>query len=404
MERPKAPGLKFRSRQQGAVPYWRAPTEAIAKGFTPPFLRLRFKGWESDERICAAMLAHCHRLQAEAMLFISDRPSAAFDETFGALIDRYLKDPESSFARLKPSSVHPYEIYAEKLRQHIGEIRIDLSDGRDVQRWFKVWAGVDNLKHPDARLPRARMMLAVLKAAVSFGVICRLDGCAAFSAILSELEFPSTRRRAAAPTAAQVEAARTAAHAVGARSRALAYALQFETTLRQWDVIGVWVKLSDPRPSSVIDGDEKWIGPTWAMVDDQLVLRITYGKTEGTSGLRGSYDLSVCPMVVEELQHARRPRIGPLIVDEKTGLPYRERHFQQGWKADFKAAGLSEIWNRDLRAGAITEAGMVGADPNDTRKIAGHTTVRQVATVYDRDTLEAQRRVARLRKAARKEQ
>lgn len=351
------------------------------------------------------MLAHCKHLQDEAALFRSDRRATqpGFDHTFGALLDRYLCDPESSYARLKPGSVVPYTIYAAKLKKHIGNIRIDMTDGRDVQRWFKTWAGVDNLKHPDAKIPRARTTLAVLKAATTFGVVCRLPGCADFCTILSRLEFPTTKPRSYAPVAEQVKAMRHAAHNAGAPSRALAYALQFETTLRQWDVIGVWVPLSDPRPSAVIIGNKKWLGPTWSMVDDHLVLRLTYGKTEDTSALRGVYDLSICPMVMEELQHVALPRSGPLIVYERTGQPYVGRQFETGWRADFKAAGLPPgMWNRDLRAGADTEASMAGARLDDRAKLHGHTSTKMLEQVYDRDRLGAQARVMELRVAKRR--
>jgi hypothetical protein len=391
------PGLKYRHRVGGAVPYWFAPAEAAKRGFKPRAVRLH----GTDDEIAA----HCARLQAQALTFLTTARYARpdFDLTFGALLDRYLTDPESSYVRLDYGSTHPYTVYAGKLKERIGAVRIDLTDGRDVQRWFKQWAGVDNLKHPSARLPRAHAMLSVLKAAVSFGIVCRLAGCAEFAAILRELKFPHKKPRAYAPTAAQVEAARAAARAAGAPSRALAYAIQFDTTLRQWDVRGVWVPLADPRPSSIIQGLRKWIGPTWGMVDANLVLRLTYGKTEDTSGLRGTYDLSACPMVMEELQHVPAPRSGPLVVDERDGLPYRGDNFLRAWKRDFKAAGIpAGVWNRDLRAGAITEAGMANADRGQLRKVTGHTTDRMIGEVYDRDTLEAHRAIMPLRAEWRK--
>jgi hypothetical protein len=413
MERPKAPGLKFRPRKGAPdAAYWFAPREAVAAGFEPKSVRLHYDGWEDDHRLAADLVARCHRLQAEVLMFMSagHQEAPAFDGTFGVLIDRYLTDPESTYRSLKPSSLHPYTIYAAKLKQHIGEVRIDHSDGRDVKRWFRTWAGVDHLegavpdplKHPEAKLPRARSMFCVLKAAVAFGIVCRLTGSPEFDAILGKLSFPVKKRRAFAPTAEHIEAARMAAHAAGARSRALAYALQFETTLRQWDVIGIWVPLSDHRTSPVIDGSEKWIGPTWSMVSDQLILKITHSKTEDTSETTSTYDLKVCPMVLEELQHVA-DRNGPLIVNERTGVPYRYERFQDGWKRDFRDAGLpAKMWNRDFRAGAITEGGMAGATSDDRRKVAGHTTDRQIAQVYDRDTLEAHRRVMKARSAARK--
>ena len=398
MDKIKAPGIGYRRRKNGLdVPYWVADARAVKAGYSVKAVNL--SAFVHDP---ALLRQRCERLQAEMLMWLSGHRAekVAFDGTFGTLIERYLTDKESSYARLKPSSRHPYSIYASKLIEHIGARRIDACDGRDVNKWFKVWAGnVDELRSSDARIPKARMALTVLKSAISFGVICRLPGCAAFNTILAELVFPGNRRRTFAPTAADIEAAREAAHQSRAPRRALAYALQFETTLRQWDVIGQWLPLSDPRPSAVIDGDEKWIGPTWAHIDADFILRLVHGKTEDTSEAAGTYDLSVCPMVVAELANISvEERKGPLIINERTGLPYRHATFRDAWRDDFKRAGLPpKMWNRDLRAGGITEGGMAEASVDDRRKVAGHTTNRMTATIYDRDMLEAHRRVAQKR-------
>jgi hypothetical protein len=105
-------------------------------------------------------------------------------------------------------------------------------------------------------------------------------------------------------------------------------------------------------------------------------------------------------MVVEELSRVSpEARKGPLIVNERTGLPYGEQAFQNVWKAVRNAAGLSpKLWNRDIRAGGITEGGEAGASADDRAKVAGHSTPRMVRSVYDRqDGLIAASRVAEAR-------
>jgi integrase len=398
-ERAQAPGLKYRKRKRGCdTPYWIADEAAIKAGYPVKCVNLARYRDNPD-----MLRSRCVRLQAEMLLWVNGQRNSlpAFDGTFGSLIELYTSDPESSYHKLKPSSRHPYGVYAGKLKGHIGERRIDACDGRDVRKWFKVWAGVEDLRSPNAKIPAARMGLTVLKSAVSFGVMCRLAGCAAFSAILREMEFPTNRRRPFAPTVSQVEAVIAAAHAAGAPGRALAYAIQFETTLRQWDVTGQWVPLAEQGPSAVIDGDRKWLGPTWSQVDEHLVLRLTHAKTAEMSGARSAYDLKLCPLVMREL--AKMPperRTGPLVIDERTGLPYRYDRFKDAWHADFKAAGIpAKVWNRDLRAGGVTEGGKAGASLEDRSKVAGHTDQRTTADVYDRDVLEAHRRVAKARTA-----
>ena len=130
------------------------------------------------------------------------------------------------------------------------------------------------------------------------------------------------------------------------------------------------------------------------MIDDQLMMKIQPSKTENTTAVEISFDLSICPMVMEELaQIPASERNGPLIINERAGLPYIYQTFRLGWNADFQAAGIPKgMWCRDLRAGGVTEGGKAGASKDDRRKVAGHAKEKQTEK-YDRDQLAAQRRV-----------
>jgi hypothetical protein len=221
--------------------------------------------------------------------------------------------------------------------------------------------------------------------------------------ILQQQKFPGPRPRDIAPTAAEIVAVRTAAHELGHPEAAFAYALQFEGSMRQWDVVGKWVPLSYKQPSSIIDRNKKWIGPMWSQIDQNMILRYAPAKTQFTSGAQVTLDLRECPMVLAELgtmpEQARR---GPLIVNPMTGLPYRQNAYHDVWQRVRKTAGIRErVWSRDMRAGGVTEGRQAGAPTDDLAKTAGHSTKRTTAEVYDRDHLEAHRRVARARVAYR---
>jgi integrase len=175
--------------------------------------------------------------------------------------------------------------------------------------------------------------------------------------------------------------------------------------MRQWDVTGKWVPLDDKKPSLVIDGTCKWVGPMWSQIDENLILRYTPAKTQFTSGAEVVLDLLMLPMVMEELakvpEEARR---GPLIVNPCTGLPYRNWYFGHVWRKVRKLTGIrKEVWNRDTRAGAVTEARQAAVPTDDLAKVAGHSNKRTTARVYDRDRLEAARRVAKARKTQREQ-
>jgi integrase len=173
--------------------------------------------------------------------------------------------------------------------------------------------------------------------------------------------------------------------------------------MRQWDVIGKWVPLADKKASAIIDGMSKWIGPMWAQIDEHLILRYTPQKTQFTSAAQVVLDLRELPMVMEEL--AKLPddaRRGPLIVNPRTRLPYRNWYFGEVWRAVRKCTGIkTTVWNRDVRAAGVTEGRQAAAPIDDLAKLAGHSDKRTTAKVYDRDRLEAVRRVAKLRKTHR---
>ena len=397
-ERPKSPCLKWPKRKNGPpVPTWVASVRAIKAGYEPKTVNLS----EYADRP-EMLVQRCERLTDEMNLWFRMKrfPSRQFDGTFKFLLELYQSDAKSPFnTGIKPGTRKPYSIYLGKLIRHIGHLHLDRCDGRDVMDWFAQWrVGSKTKRYPDGKdqLAAARMALAVLEAAVSFGIICRLPGVAAFKAVLGELEFPRPRPRKHAPVAAQIIAARAAAHAHGRPRRALAYALQMDTTGRQWDWIGIWAEHSDPRISDVVDAAGKWFGPRWSDIDENMVLTLKPTKTEDTTAVEISYDLSVCPMVMEEI--ARIPeseRVGPLVINEHTGLPYRTDAFRFGWRSDYKAAGIpDEIWNRDTRAGGITERRLAGANPDDRRRLAGHSKEEQTAD-YERGAvdLEAHRNV-----------
>ena len=72
------------------------------------------------------------------------------------------------------------------------------------------------------------------------------------------------------------------------------------------------------------------------------------------------------------------------------------------WRRVRQTTGIGkEVWNRDIRAAGVTEGRQAGAPTDDLAKQAGHANKRTTAKVYDRDRLEASRRVAKARTAHR---
>jgi hypothetical protein len=397
MEKARAPGLRWR---KSGKPIWRASRAAIKANYPVKSVPLTASAHDS-----AALVARCHRLTAEMNDWIAGRHvrDLVFDGTIRSLFAFYQTDRDSPYHNLEPASRHPYDSYIGMMVETVGARRIDALDGRDLKRWYEEFSAPR--KHGGKpRLAAARMAMIALKTALSFGVACRKPGCADLLLILQKSRFiKSVPPRTEAPTASEIVAAREAATRLGHAAAALAYALQFEGAMRQWDVTGKWVPLTYKTPSAVIDGNWKWLGPMWSQIDQNLILRYKPAKTQFTTGAEVTIDLKECPMVLVELGKVPdAAKFGPIIVNPATGLPYRNWYYGRVWRNVRKATGIRPtVWNRDLRAAGVTEGREAAAANDDLAKVAGHTGKRTTAKVYDRAHLAAHRRVAQARTAYR---
>lgn len=397
MEEVKAPGLKWIQRRASRTPVWVASIKDYPGGPTRNLSHLR----DYPEQIAA----QCELFQAEMNAWkagLRGQALEGFNGTLGALLERYQKDEESPYHSLRPGSRHPYDYYLAKMLHEVGDKRIDKITGVDLKRWHNSWS--DN----GEKLAASKMARAVLDAAVTFGVASRLPGCIELREVLKAAgrKLPNPKRRESTVTADQVVKLRAAAHADGRPSSALTYALVFETTLRLWDVIGQWWPLDSALISDVISERRKvkWFGVRWEDIGPDMVLRYVPSKTSAKTGLAITFPVHRAPMVMEELAHwPTDKRTGPLVVYEGTGLPYESNYFGEKWRLDRAAAGISDkVWARDLRASGISEARAAGVATDDAAKVAGHSSTKTTAAIYDRAALEAAERFADARSQRRK--
>lgn len=358
--------LRRIKRRNDIAFYWYCPEAARAQGYPRKTAPLRDMT-EEEAREKALRLDQAALLWAASQSGSWNRP---FDGSLAHLIDLYRNHEESSWHGLKPGTRKLYNIYLDRSRAEVGTRRIGNISGLDLLRWHRAWSNEG--QHRSA----ARMALKAIQSAARFGVLSRLRDCEGLLLILRELRIGGTKPRTAVITAEQVVSLRKAAHARQRPSLALLYAFQYETGLRLWDCAAL----------------------QWSQVKDNVLTTVPT-KTEDTTSVRVLADLPTCPMVMEELEHYSRDRIGPIIVNEGTGKPYSPAATQWWWRRLTKDVGLPpSIWNRDLRASAVTEARQAGAATDDVAKVAGHSTPRVTAQVYDRAALEAQRRVAEARR------
>jgi hypothetical protein len=163
--------------------------------------------------------------------------------------------------------------------------------------------------------------------------------------------------------------------------------------MRQTDVIG---KFEDGKDLPDV---LEWVnGLRWQDITEDRILSHTTSKNQRDV----PHDLNEYPLIRAELDRFPIvPRLGPVIVDDKTGKPFIYRDFASRWRRVARLAGIpDEVWNRDSRAGGITEARTAGADKDDVRETAGHAETR-TTDIYIRDKIEQARRTIRARVAHR---
>jgi hypothetical protein len=182
--------------------------------------------------------------------------------------------------------------------------------------------------------------------------------------------FPKELASQSANEVEQVKAVRVKAHWQHWDTMAMAQALQFELMLRQKEVIGEWIPISEPGASKVTnDSERKWLmGLCWEQIDENLILRHNHSSEKGEDI---KFDLKLAPMVLEEfalhvqtpivrLTRAALPASGPMIICETTGYPYSTAEFRRKWRIVAKLAGIPDnIKNMDS-----SPAGMIFRGPD----------------------------------------
>jgi hypothetical protein len=235
--------------------------------------------------------------------------------------------------------------------------------------------------------------MATLRVIFGYGKALGIPHCDRLKSILSELRFRNIAPRRQRMTYAWTLAFMAKADEIGHPEMALAQAIQFELTLRQRDVIGEWLPDGHSR---------RWAnGLTWNHIAPDLILEKQTTKT----GAHAAFDLKEYPLVRARIEQVpSEKRIGPVILNPSTGLPYKRRTYAERWREIARLAGIpDDVWNMDSRAGGITEGSEAGADLELLRHVATHTNTATTA-IYSRQTLEKTTTVARLRVAHRNKQ
>lgn len=395
------PGLKVRHNRDGTERlYWVARPDLAATGYEPRTVRLHYNRADSNDRPLIA--AACSRLQAEMLAWAVGRRDArtVFDGTVASLIRLYQHDQASPYRDLKWNTRRTYDQVLGVIEKAFGQRALAALGIADFRRWYDEARKPKQPGGPE-RVRKAHGIVAMLRRLFAYGVTAEHAHCARLAAILDEARFKQPGRRRLKLDLAHVEAFIPKAIEAARLSLALGTALQFETTLRQRDVIGEWEPIAEgDMPTGIVLGGRRWVrGLTWADISSELTITKETTKTGAVVG----HDLRLCPLVLDLLdQVPAARRVGPLIIDETAGRPYAEHAYAREWRTIARAAGIPDaVWNMDARSGGISEADDAGADLDHIRSAAGHSQASTTAR-YVRGTIGKSRKVAELRLAHRK--
>lgn len=391
-----APGLKRLRRKNNRVDkYWVANEKIVKKGYPIKTVRLFF-GDTIEERLACA--ARCRQLQQEMESW--GRGDVAKHEayppgTVGWLIEMYRNHPDSRYHEVRESTRKTYDFGLEMLERGHGKVVVDEVTGPTVRRWFKSWCEPAEAGGP-VRHRRGYLGIQLLRIVTNFGTELRDAAAKDLADILGKMEFKNPSRRRTRMSFEQAVEFRKVAREMGWPSMARAIAIQFAAFLRQKDVIGEWVEDDGTSKGGVVRDGKRWQwGLCWGdHLSASLMLAKPTSKSNGETIVE--HNLALYEEVVAEFADVA-DRVGPVIKDETTGLPYSQRNFSKRYRVIARAAGIPDnVWNMDARAGAVSESYDAGAQAFDVMRSAGHTEMK-TSQRYDRDDIEKTTRVAALR-------
>lgn len=400
-----APGLVWRPRKNGWVATWQARSDLIKDGYAPQTARL-WAGADLTEIEAEHIATQCRRLQSDMRMFakegdfVSNRPTLTLRE----LINKYQTDADSTYHKKRYAVRKNHDITLKRMVAKHGDVALTDIKARLLLAWHKEWS------NDGQKIAIAHAFIGHLRTLFGFGVTLLEDPeCERLVGVMHLMRFPMPKARTERLTADQAVAHRAKAHWRGWDTMALAQACQFELMLRQKDVIGEWVPLSEPGISATVGPKGKWLmGLRWEEIDQSLILKHTTSKR----GKDIEVDLKLAPMVLEELAlHSKTPiakltreslpASGPLIICEVTGFPYSTAEFRRKWRIVADLAGIPKtVRSMDSRAGAISEATDAGADLEHVRHAATHSDIGMTQR-YSRGSVEKVAGVSKQRVAHR---
>ncbi len=337
----------------------------------------------------------CRMYTARLDLWLDHGPEDRwhYDGTVGSLCDCFERHPESPIHEVRRTTARSYRESLKILRATVGKRAIRAVAPLEVKRWFREWRA-PKVEGGEERPKRAHDAVAALRMILRFGVSMKKTECRDLVDGLAKMQFEKSGARESVMTVDHARAFIKTALARGDERglyMAIGLATQFETMLRQGDVIGEWSRDEKTRR-------EVWIGSyRWENIQDGI-LRVRTSKSNSTKLV--VHDLKRLDLLWPLIQRVpQSERHGAVIKDR--GEPVRETSYRKWFREIARAAEIpGDVWSMDARSGGITEALEAGAKMSDVSRTATHSNP-QMTMRYDRTAESSPAAVAQARKNAR---
>ena len=391
-----APGISWSGKNPDRqYANWKPPAKYKKAGYSVGPIKLDPPGRSDDEHQPARAL-RCRELTKDMLQWHEEQDQPKVDPTtWKYLIARYKTDEYSPFQEVKENTRAGYIQQLNKLEEVIGHTKIEAMSYEAIKVLQKA------MEKKGRSVAYIHRFFNTLRRVANYGKALKIGPARDVAETLSEMRFQNSPARQVAPTREQVYAIIDAADAEGSKAFALGIMMQYEFALRAVDVRGQWLK-ADAAEGGIIRNGKRWQdGLTWDMIDADLsVMRKLISKTARSMPEPYEFDLTGTPDIRARLEELRPvDAVGPVIVSGRSGLPYTIYGWSQAWARLREKAGLpKDIWMMDTRAGAVTEAKSLGADPYMLRDAAQHKDVHTTDR-YSRARSDAANNVVKLRQS-----
>lgn len=358
----------------GRYPRWKAPQKYLKAGYTVKAFKLP-AGHKDDEHQ-AERARLCRDLTIEMVEWFESAGPRIDPNIWDYLIMRYKSDEFSPIQDVKANTKAGYDQQLARLQEVIGKSPVR---NMDYERIRKLQIA---MKKKGASEYSIHLFFNTLRRVARYGKALGIEPAERVASVLAEIRFPKGPRRSIYATREHILAIVAQSDAAGTSDFSLGIMLQFELTLRAIDVRGQWLPTNDAdlATGGIVRAGKRWQdGLTWDMVSGDLTsITKVISKTAKSMPEARTFDLTFLPEIQTRLRLlSTEGRIGPVIRSSRgERLPYTVYGWSQAWARYRKAAGVpEEIWMMDTRAGAVTEAKMMGADPYALRDAAQHSSI-----------------------------